>query len=273
LIGETIDAGRGFPSTAHPSLHPLDNSASNTAMHNGILPRSLVMLAWLAGWVLVVGREYSVSGAEPADPVVVALHAVVMKNLSHARDLLEQRDRKSLAQSAGSVVLLNDLLRARSDDAAWQTALNIVDEKASDLKTAAGGQEDFPKCEAALKSLEAAAKAAAAIQPTGKPRALPSAPPIRALMLTMDGIQADAKIALITGNVEMARKQAFVLAELSRLVSNSRTGDKWSSLAGDFTKAAQRAATSTETDPKNVRQLFRGVSQQCETCHESSRAR
>src|SRR5262245_17350063 len=84
-------------------------------------------------------------------------------------------------------------------------------------------------------------------------------PAIRPLMLTMDAIQADAKIALVTGNVEAAKKQAFVLAELARLVSNSRSTEGWSSLAGDFASAATTAATTTETDPKAVRQLFRGV--------------
>jgi cytochrome c556 len=89
----------------------------------------------------------------------------------------------------------------------------------------------------------------------------------------MDATAADAKIALLTGNVEAAKKQAHVLAELSRLVSNSRNTDKWSSLAGDFSAATMTAATSTETDPKAVRQLFRKISQRCEACHENSRTR
>jgi cytochrome c556 len=63
------------------------------------------------------------------------------------------------------------------------------------------------------------------------------------------------------------------LAELARLVSNSRTTEQWSSLAGDFVGAATAAATSTETDAKIVRQQFRGVAEKCEACHEKSRAR
>ena len=87
-------------------------------------------------------------------------------------------------------------------------------------------------------------------------------------MLVMDSLYADAKIALLSGNVEGAKKQAFVLAELGGLVSNSRKDERWLSLAGEFTKAASTAAASAETDPQTVRQLLRRISQRCEACHE-----
>jgi hypothetical protein len=210
--------------------------------------------------------------SEPGSPVAAALHAALAKNIAHARDWLDQADYKSLVQSAGSLQLLAELIKARSDDETWQTAVGKVVSAAGEVQSAARDAEST-KCKAALEALEKSSAAAAGLQPTGRPQALPRPPALRPLMLTMDAIQADAKIALLTGNVEAAKKQAHVLAELSRLVSNSRTTEQWSSLAGDFASAATAAATSTESDPKTVRQLMRTVSQRCEACHENSRTR
>ena len=63
------------------------------------------------------------------------------------------------------------------------------------------------------------------------------------------------------------------MAELSKLVSNSRTTEQWTSLAGDFATATNAAANSTDTDPKLVRQHFRAIAERCETCHENVRTR
>jgi hypothetical protein len=92
-------------------------------------------------------------------------------------------------------------------------------------------------------------------------------------MLAMDGVQADAKVALLTGNVVAAKKQAAVLAELSRLVSNSRNTEPWTSLAGDFAKACATAASSPASDAPSVRQHLRGIAERCEACHENVRQR
>lgn len=214
----------------------------------------------------------ALGAAEPSEAVTAALHAVLAKNVIHARDWLDQKDYKSLAQSAGGLQLLAELLKARSDDAAWQAASGNVVAAATAVQAAAR-EEDAGKCKLTLENLEKAASAAAAIKPTGPAQSLSRAPAIRPLMLTMDAIQADAKIALLTGNVEAAKKQAHVLAELARLVSNSRTTEQWHSLAGDFVSAATAAATSTEKDAKAVRQQFRGIAERCEACHEKSRLR
>ena len=88
-------------------------------------------------------------------------------------------------------------------------------------------------------------------------------------MLTMDGVYADAKIALIAGDTAAAKNQARVLAELGKLVSNSRSGEPWTKLAGEFSEAALVAADSTETDVQKFRLVLRGISQRCEACHET----
>ena len=166
-----------------------------------------------------------------------------------------------------------ELLQAKSDLAAWQTVSGQLVATIGQLQAVARG-EDKAKCQAALAALDKQLEnSALREEPAGKSIPLPNSPTIRSLMATMDGINADAKIAVMTGNVAAAKNQAFVLAELSKLVFNTRSGEKWTSLCADFEKASLAVATSTDTDPKNVRQLLRGISQQCEICHESSRTR
>jgi hypothetical protein len=210
--------------------------------------------------------------AEQTESVPAALHAALAKDIQHASEWLDQADYKSLAQSAGGLQLLAEMLKARSDDAAWQAATGKIVSAASNVQAAARG-EDAAKCKSALDGLEKAASAAAASKPTGKPQTLARVPPIRSLMLTMDATMADGKIAVMTGNVDAAKKQAAVLAELAKLVSNSRSTDNWPSLAGDFVTATQAAANTTQTNPQSVRQLFRGIAERCDGCHEKNRTR
>jgi cytochrome c556 len=206
--------------------------------------------------------------AEPNETVTLSLHSTLAKNIGHARNWLDQADYKSLNQSAGGLQLLAELLKARSEDAAWQTALAKVEAAVAEVQAAAKG-EDATQCRAALGSLEKSASEATALTPNGKQLSPPRVPAIRPLMLVMDGVYADAKIALVSGNVEAAKNQAVVLSELGGLVSNSRQADEWHKLAGEFTAAANAAAATKETDPQAVRQLLRGISQKCEACHET----
>jgi cytochrome c556 len=211
-----------------------------------------------------------IMAAEPTDVVPAALHAVLKKNVGYARNLLDQKDFKSVAQSAGNMHLVAELLKARSDDVAWQaTTANVV--AATNRLQSAARDEDAAKCQAALEAIEKATVATAGLQPNGKPQPLERAPAIRSVMLTLDAMQGDAKVAVLTGNVPAARSQAHVLAELGKLVSSSRKTDQWSSLAGDFVSAATAAADSTESDSKIVRQQFRAVAERCEACHEKNR--
>lgn len=210
--------------------------------------------------------------AEQTESVPAALHAALVKDIQHAREWLDQADYKSLAQSTGGLQLLAEMLKARSDDAAWQASTGKIANAAADVQVAARA-EDAAKCKTALEGLEKARSAAAPLKPTGQPQSLARVPPIRSLMLTMDATMADGKIAVMTGNVDSAKKQAAVLAELARLVSNSRSTDNWSSLAGDFVSATQAAANTTESSPQSVRQLFRGIAERCDGCHEKNRTR
>jgi len=204
---------------------------------------------------------------EDAPAVTAALRGALSKNLAHARDWLDQKDFKSLAQSSGTLQLLADLLKTRSDDAAWQAATAKVASAVGDLQVAARG-EDAAKCLVAIETLEKSAAAVESAAPSGKPLPLPRGPGLRPLMLTMGGVYADAKIALIGGNVATAKNQALVLSELGKLVSNSRSGEPWTTRGSAFSEAALAAATSPEIDPQKVRQLLRGISQRCDACHE-----
>src|SRR6476661_3962770 len=115
--------------------------------------------------------------AEPADAVSAALHAALLKNIGHAREWLDQKDFKSVAQSAGGLQLLAELLQARSDDAAWLAAATNLISAVTSVQAAAK-DEDAVKTKSALESLEKAATAAASLKPTGKPQPLQRAPAI-----------------------------------------------------------------------------------------------
>src|SRR5262245_23454150 len=122
--------------------------------------------------------------AEPAEAIPAALNAALHKQIAHSREWLDQKDLKSVAQSAGALHLLAELLKARSDDSTWQAATTNVIAATSSIQSAAR-DEDAAKCKSALDSLEKASVAAASVKPTGKPQPLERAPAIRPLMLTL----------------------------------------------------------------------------------------
>ena len=222
-----------------------------------------ILLAFQALWSSSVA-------AETNDDVVAALRSSLALQLLHAREWLEQKDYKSLAQSAGNVRTLAELQKSRSDDTMWQNAAdNIV--TATGLVQTASKTENAVVCQKALESLEKSTVTSMAISPQGKPQAMKNPPAIRPTMLLMDGILADGKVSLASGKVDGAKAQARVLSELAKLLTNARATPGWSNLAGDFSAAAVAAASSTESDSKAVRQLFRGISEKCEACHEKSR--
>jgi hypothetical protein len=199
-----------------------------------------------------------------------ALKAALHRNTEHAARWLDERDYKSLAQSAGGLQLLAALLRAKSDDPAWQAAFSETIEKITALQSAARSEDDT-QCKAALAALQKSLTIADKSSPTGKPLPAPKAPALRQLMLTMDGIQADAKVALLSGQSAAAKQQAQVLAELATLVATSKSTEQWSVLSADFVKACEAAAGSPETDTKTIRPLFRTIAERCEACHENAR--
>jgi hypothetical protein len=207
-------------------------------------------------------------GAIKQNAVAGALQAALAKNILHAREWLDQKDFKSLAQSAGGLQLLGEMLRAQGDDTAWQQATEKLVAAANNVRNAAR-QENAGQCQAAIDTLEKLLAAMSSAMPTGQPRPIEKPPAIRQLMLTMDALAADAKIALMTGNADAAKKQAVVLSELGKLVSNSRSGDAWHKMAADFCQATEAAATTPDSDPKAVRQFFRTIAERCEACHET----
>jgi hypothetical protein len=202
-----------------------------------------------------------------------AYRTALVKSAAHAGKLLEQEDYKSLAQAAGSAKLLARLFQGLSGDKLWQDACGRILRAADELQAAARGNGEAAS-KAALEDLESALAAnELSSLPAGTPQPLPASPAVRSLMATLEGVQADAKIALVLGNVEAAKSEAFVLADLGLLLSNSRSGTAWSSLADEFRSATLAAAKTHETDIKLVRPLFRAVAEQCENCHNKGRTK
>jgi hypothetical protein len=228
-----------------------------------------LQLLWLLFSTAVLSIDTPAArAAEPADPLTGAICGTITKNIEHAREWLDAKDFKSLAQSAGGLQMLSGLLHARSGDAAWQHATRQVIAAVGELQEAAKA-EDAAKSLNALSTVEKTLAVTAAMTPTGKPQAPPSIGAIRPVMLLMDGIYADAKIYVIAGNTAGAKRQARVLSELGRVVSNSQSGnakgrEKWPELSTAFVEACLTAARSPAEDTQAVRQLLRSISQKCE---------
>jgi cytochrome c556 len=229
-------------------------------------PRASQTFVVAIGWLVSFGLGQLLTAAEP-DRSLTALHAVFARNISHSSDWLEANDFRSLAESGNKLQLLGEMLRGKSDDQAWQEASRKVLTAVGEVRSAAS-RNDAAKARAALGGLEQAASALAAVAPTGQPQPPARTPGIRLVMLLMDGVAADAKVALLTNNTQSAKNQAYALSELASLVSNFRSEEQWTSLLDEFSQAARAAATTAETDPKAVRHIFRGMTQRCDTCHE-----
>jgi hypothetical protein len=224
----------------------------------GLLNASFIIATPRLAWAQAI-QQNAVAGA---------LQAALATNITHAREWLDQKDYKSLAQSAGGLTLLGELLKAQGNSKVWDQAAEKLVAAAGDVSSAAR-QENAVECQAALDAMDKRLAAAGNLAPSGQPRPIEKPPAIRPLMLTMDALAADAKIALLTGNAEAAKKQAVVLSELGKLVSNSRSGEAWHKMAANFCEATDAAATTPESDPKAVRQLFRQIAERCEACHET----
>lgn len=227
------------------------------------------------GWVLVAAAVLwlfggrAAVGAEPAQ-LAAAYRAVLARNLTHARQWLEEGDLKSLAQGAANMQLLADLYAALGDDLAWQTSAQELRQPIEALAAAAGAG-DASRCTAAIQRVEMALAASGATQPRGNRRALDRLPPLRRLMLAMDSVQADAKLAVLTGHAVTVKNQAVVLSELGRLVSNARRDEAFVAQSRAFVQAAEALAWSDEHDLPVVRQRLRSVAQRCDACHEGQR--
>lgn len=211
--------------------------------------------------------------ASDTDPVAAALHASLMTGIRHAHDWLAAGDFKSLAQSADDLRMLAELTRSRGDDAKWQEAIGQVIAEARTLRQAAESS-DPGRCRMVLDSVERASTFAKSAYRHGGSLSLPQvAGGLRPLMLLMDGIRGDAKVALLTGRAADAKQAGYVLSELGRVVSASRRGGawnekEWSELSSAFTAAALRFARSPGDDLPTAKQLLRDVSQRCDACHE-----
>ena len=198
---------------------------------------------------------------------VSALRAALARNIAHAQDWLEAGDFKSLEQSAGGLELLAAVVQSQSDDAGWQEAADRAAKAAREVRSAAQAG-DAAAAAASLERLADSQSAVSTLTPTGQPLPLPKAN-LRTLMLLMDGVRGEAKIALISGNAESVKNQAYVLSELGRVVSNLRSGERWSRLSDDFFQASLAAARSPASDPAELRPLLKAISERCDACHDT----
>ena len=226
------------------------------------------MRSWTAVVLSVATLSVAAPAVSAADAAVVpAICASIERNIVHAQSWLEAGDFKSLAQAAGGLELLAAVLQSQGDDEAWREMAGRVSQAGAAVRNAVQA-ENSTAAGTALMDLSAANAALAKLTPVGKPLPPPKAN-LRTLMLLMDGVRGESKIALIAGNAEKAKNQAHVLSELGRVVSNLRTGERWAKLSEDFTATSLAAAKSPTTDVQELRPLLKVVSQRCDACHDS----
>ena len=205
---------------------------SNVAMNYGMMIGIVRAPAVIAIGLLCWGHPCdpgALRAADKDDAVVASLQSALSKNTGHARNWLDQADYKSLNQSAGGLQLLAATTEGSQRRRGVAGGVRRRSKRPSATCRPPPRARTKPSARRQSTRLEKSAAALVNLKPTGKPLSPPRAPAIRPLMLIMDGLYADAKIALLSGNVEAAKKQAIVLAELGGLVSNSRQTDQWTS--------------------------------------------
>ena len=201
------------------------------------------------------------------NPEIDALRFAIDRQLTYTLERRDAKDYKSLAQAADGSKLLMQLLLCRSDDTEWQAAHSRAANALGALQAAAR-KEDHSQVEAVMQDVTTQ-WAAARIPAVGKPLGPPRASSLRQVMLLLEGLQGQAKVALLTGEPANAKRMASVLAQLGPVVSNARRDDAWAIMAHDFTQAAATAAKSSAEEPAGLKPLFRQISHACEACHDS----
>jgi hypothetical protein len=229
-------------------------------------------LIWLA---LSVAPTFGLSlattcvAAQPnAAARIDALRFSLDKSVAYCRECLEGIDFKSLAQTADGLRTLSAVLAAKSQDEAWQRAAAELSQAVDALRSAARAA-DRDRTGEALARVEQAAAAASRLQPAGEPQTAPAGSNLRELMMLLENVRGQAKVALLTGEAANAKRAALVLAELGPVLTNTRRGEDWEIMSHDFTQAALAAAASPEEDTLKLKPLFKTMSQACDHCHDS----
>lgn len=202
---------------------------------------------------------------------VSALHAAVKTNLDYCRQWLDEKDFKTLRQSAEGITLLADALAAQGDDEEWKKQVAALRSAARDL-AAAAEKKSAEQAERRLTALDDSAARLADIAPRGEPAELPSpSAPLAAMMALLDGTHADAKRSLTFGEAAAAKQSGLALAELARLLIQYNDDAEWRSFVGDLKGAAADLGAMESDDPAAIRAALRGLSEKCAACHEQRR--
>lgn len=199
---------------------------------------------------------------------LTALHAAVKTNLDYCRQWLDEKDFKTLRQSAEGISLLADALAAQGDDDEWKMLVAALRSAARELASAADNKS-AEQAERQIKTLDDSAAKLADIAPRGQPeaQAAPSAP-LAAMMALLDGTHADAKRALTFDESAAVRQGGVILAELGGLLARYRDDEEWRTLAGDLSRAARELGELEDDDPAALRAGLRAVQARCAACHE-----
>jgi hypothetical protein len=218
--------------------------------------------------------RFSAVDGSPSDSnakLAQALNVAVSKNITYAYQWLDEKDFKSLAQTAEGLTVLAQCLSRWTEDDRSQKGVAELEQLGEKLKAAAD-KEHAALSRLLLYKVGTLNKELSAIRVRNKPSA-PKRPtiPLRSFMALLDGTHADAKAALTLGEIDQAKQAANALAELGQALSTFHAEAEWTELAGRLTAEAKKTADSASRDAKEIREQLRAIYQRCETCHDERR--
>ena len=190
-------------------------------------------------------------------------------NVDYCQEWLDGGDLKSLKQTAEGLLLLADVLQARSGDPAWQKGIGELRSETAALIKSAGGDK-LEECRQQLPKVAAAAARLAAQPFPGEAadyKNLRPAAGLKSMMVLLDGTHADAKRAVLFDEFASARESAATLAELGMLLANYRGDAQWKKHADAFIGESEKVAQLTSDDAQVYRNALGGIYNQCEACH------
>lgn len=227
----------------------------------------LVALFCALGWSLATRAADDSAAKKQTPSAVPALAASLKTNLDYCQQWFDGKDFKTLAQTASGVTIVADALARKSDDAT-AAACKSISTSASALEGAARNK-NADLCRTELGNLR---QKIAELKPVAAPAPVPSGKPpaasMRSAMDLLEGTLGDAKTSAATGDLDSARTNAQVLAELAELLSNYKSDARWKGWSEDFARTSRAVAASDSTDPSAVKQLLKEVSLSCERCHK-----
>jgi hypothetical protein len=196
-----------------------------------------------------------------------ALRDALRTNIDYLEQWARSGDFDSAAETAAGVVILAELLHARTGHAADGNPARMLLDAAARLQTATRAK-DSNRTNDQIRRLRDVLNVSESWPIADSFEAPRVSASMKHLMLLVDGTFADAKAELAVGDVAAAKSAALTLAELACLVRQRKGDTWWRQLSDQMAADAHAFAATDQTDPALLRAMLRGVYTRCEACHD-----